>query len=135
MERFREFAISRRVRYGIVAVYAGCVLVASVIDPPSGSLDAAGPLGLVGFDTWIHVLAYSILGAGVAVALGSRRRRAALVAVLVATAFGVGIEFVQTTLPARSFDPLDMVANGLGAIVGVACWRLGRSLLERPTDR
>jgi VanZ family protein len=43
---------------------------------------------------------------------------------LVAVAYGAGIELVQWTLPARSFDVADGVANAAGAAAGTVGWRL-----------
>jgi VanZ family protein len=41
--------------------------------------------------------------------------------------YGAGIEVVQSFLPFRSFDPLDALANTLGALlIGIVLWILSR---------
>lgn len=45
---------------------------------------------------------------------------------LVAVAYGTGLEGVQATLPARTADPLDALANAVGAAVGALPWLVVR---------
>ncbi|RXK47488.1 VanZ family protein [Halorientalis pallida] len=100
-----------------VIVYAAVVLVASVADPPAGGLTPAGPLGLVGVDKWLHAVGYATLTLLVAYALSGATKRWPAVAVAVAAIYGAGIEVVQSVLPFRSFDVLDVLANTLGALL------------------
>lgn len=121
--------------------WAGFVLLASVVEPSGGP--PAGPiLGIPG-DKVLHGLTYATLAAGVAVGLATPRlrdaaavplarpvgprpvRRVALLAVLVATAYGLAIEGVQYPIPYRTFDLLDAAANAVGAVVGAAGWVAG----------
>ncbi len=124
----RDALSTRRVRYGLVGVYAAYVLAASVVAPPSGGpgggLPPRGPLGLVGVDKWLHLATYATLGFGAAYAPAARRGRALVAAALVATAFGAGVEVVQAPLAARTADLADAAANGVGATVGVGVWWL-----------
>lgn len=110
----------RWLRWLAVAVVAGGLFVASVLTPPSGGVPDLGPLGLVGFDKWLHIAGYAGLGAVLFFAVIPSRRpaQAFVVAVALAAVYGVGIELVQGPLPARSADPLDAVANGVGAVLG-----------------
>lgn len=48
-----------------------------------------------------------------------------ILAVLMATAFGTLLEFLQAVAgTGRSFDPVDMAANALGALLGGLLWFL-----------
>lgn len=125
---------SRPARYGLVGVVAAGILLASVVDPGGAGPSSGGPLGLVGLDKWVHALAYGGLAGALAYALvppvgvedGPRVGRPAGLAVVVslAAAFGLGVELLQWTLPYRSFDPADAVANTVGALAVAAGWGL-----------
>ena len=67
----------------------------------------------VGSDKLAHVLGYALLGALAALSLS---RRAAAWALIVA--FGLVLEIAQATTPYRSFEWLDLVADGIGAAIG-----------------
>ena len=146
MDASRFPRATRRRRTAAFAAVAAIVFVASVVDPgTTGTATArAGPLGLVGFDKWVHGAAYAtlaLLGASALAARPSTRGRDGWSLVLVVVgvaAFGAGVEVVQSTLPVRSFDVLDVAANATGALVGVGAWRaLVRLSLptKRPHDR
>lgn len=124
-------------RWAAVAVVAGGIFYASVLDSPSSGLPAWGPLGLVRIDKWLHALAYAGLAGTLAVALAPGRKvwTVAVVAVLLATGYGVGIEFVQAPLPERYFSLADMAANGVGAGVGAVVWGTGVELVGRASSK
>ncbi|MFB6090503.1 MAG: VanZ family protein [Halobellus sp.] len=102
------------------------VLLASVVDPSGllagGGSGAAGP----GVDTWAHLAGYAVLAWVLAAAFGGSERRGALLAVVVASAVGVGAELLQAPIPTRTASVADAVANAVGAVVGAAsrtAWR------------
>lgn len=104
-------------------VYASIVFAASVVNPLSGGQPTAGPFGLVGADKWVHAIAYAVLTVLLAYALWASTFRLLVVVAVVASVYGVGIELVQSTLPFRTFDRLDAVANTLGVLVAsVSLW-------------
>ncbi|RDZ54463.1 antibiotic resistance protein VanZ [Haloferax sp. Atlit-4N] len=109
-------------RAAVALGYALVVLVASIVPTPPGSLTPMGPLGLVGLDKWVHAAGYAGLGFAFASAVRARGRKEVVGAVVVAAAFGAGIELVQAVLPYRSFGVADAGANLLGAVVGGALW-------------
>ncbi|MFA1610238.1 VanZ family protein [Halobellus rubicundus] len=119
-------AATRRPRRLAVA-WLAIVLLASVVDP-SGVLPAQGANGsaggglAIGLDTWLHLGAYSVLAWLLAAAFDASgpRRGAALLAVVVAFAVGVGVEIIQAPIAARTASIADAVANAVGAVVGVA---------------
>jgi len=51
--------------------------------------------------------------------------------VLILLFYGVFIEFIQFFLPYREFSLLDIVADGLGIVIGIVLLRLYISLRER----
>ncbi len=51
---------------------------------------------------------------------GLYRRRWYVPIAVVLFAIGVAIEFIQGALQSRHYDPMDMVANGVGILVGLA---------------
>ena len=82
-------------------------------------------------DKSAHWLGYTGFSVTIARALagGLGRRIAAstaMVAVLIAVAYGVSDEFHQMFVPGRSAELADLGADALGAIVGAAaCWAWG----------
>lgn len=77
-----------------------------------------------------HFGEYAILGALLVLALTSPRR--ALMAVALASAYGVTDELHQLFVPGRCSDPVDWLVDTLGAIVGVyVATRIYRSLRSR----
>ncbi len=137
---------TRWVRRLVPVAWAGFVLVASVIEPGGG---APSP-PVLGFpaDKVLHGLTYATLAAALAVGFATveperlpgnelRERplvRVALLAVVVATAYGLAIEGVQFPIPYRTFDLLDAAANAVGAAVGAAGWVSG-ALVRRQLGR
>lgn len=86
-----------------------------------------------GWDKGNHVLAFAALGALAELAFGPTwlRRRAAALGLL---AFGAFIEAVQSTLPARSAEWPDLLADGAGIAIGMlsAAWVLRTLSRRRP---
>ena len=113
--------VPRRIRWFAVLLVCGVVFYASVLAAPTPGGPEVGPLGVFGPDKWLHALAYAGLGATAAYALGAGKEllRAAIFAFLLAVAYGVAVEFVQAPIPERHFSSADMVADAVGAAVGV----------------
>ncbi|KAB1192446.1 antibiotic resistance protein VanZ [Haloferax sp. MBLA0076] len=112
----------------VVLGYALVVLVASVVPTPPGGLTPSGPLGLVGLDKWVHGVGYAVLGFGLALASRAQRGTEIGHVIVVASAYGAGIELVQATLPYRSFSIADAGANVLGAVLGGLLWYISNRL-------
>ncbi|WP_435196271.1 VanZ family protein [Natronomonas sp. EA1] len=127
----RLSAVPRSVRSALAVAVALAIAVASVVTPPaSGAPDLV--LGLP-LDKWLHAVGYAVLAFAIGFARLARDPRALALAWLLAAAYGLGIEGVQAFLPARSFDPLDMVANAVGAGIGtVVWWVVARRGLDGP---
>lgn len=124
MDRPAVPLLPRPVRVAGAAAVALAILFASVVDPPT---TGASPVILgVSKDKWLHALAYAGLASSLAYAglpeTDVPERRAVAAAFLLAVGYGVGIELVQSTLPYRAFDLLDVLSNAVGATVGVVPW-------------
>jgi hypothetical protein len=132
MDGSRWRSAGPRTRAASVALVAAGLFLASVVDPGNAGAGTAtgslGPLGLVGVDKWVHAVGYAALALvgtfALALRVDTTRPWPLLGVVTVVAAFGAGIEVVQATLPARSFDVADMAANATGALFAVAAWSL-----------
>ncbi|WP_257298328.1 VanZ family protein [Haloarchaeobius sp. FL176] len=111
-------------RWGPAVGWATVVVVASLVDPPGAATATTGPFGVLPADKWQHGLGYALLGGLVARSFGRSTLRAALLAVGVVVAVGVGVEVLQSFVPWRTASLLDGTANAVGALVGVGGWQL-----------
>lgn len=94
-----------------LAFYAGLVLFLSLLP------DSGGPS--YSWDKANHFIAYGVMSLLFMRAVGRFSIRTAMTAVLAATLFGIGVEFLQSLTSTRNADAFDALANGLGAAVGV----------------
>lgn len=80
------------------------------------------PKSLLAPDKLGHFVAYSVFSWLVLLGFHFRNsltKRSALLAVLIVTSYGVGMEFAQWAFfPNRFFEVWDMVANTIGAVLG-----------------
>ncbi len=84
---------------------------------PGTNLPAAP---MIGFDKLVHATAFFFLGGLLARALGPRALRSLVLAWFLASLFGVVDEFHQYFVPRRQPDPFDVLADTVGAFLGVA---------------
>lgn len=113
------------------ALYAGILFALSAQPNPFPFL----PPELLLQDKLLHALAYAVLGALLFSGFrgtGCSPRRAVLLSVLVASLYGATDEFHQSFVPGRSPDPLDWVADTLGAAIGAAAALAATRALRRP---
>lgn len=91
------------------------------------------PRPLLSSDKLLHAAGYAVLGFLVRVAVAPllRGRRAFVVALLVAAAYGATDEWHQSFVPNRQADVLDWVADAVGALGGAA---LAAAFLRRRGD-
>jgi hypothetical protein len=124
--------VSRGVRYGFVALVAGVVLVASVVE--TGGAMGSELLG-VGLDKWTHALAYAALTAALAYASVGDNGGRLVLSVGVAIVFGIAIEALQWPIAYRTASIADLLADALGACLLALGWRLfARFVQFVPTD-
>lgn len=71
-------------------------------------------------DKWTHFLMYAVMTLVLCADQHINRRNIAWTLTAVCgCALGIALEFVQYYLPYRSYDPLDMIANVVGIILGI----------------
>jgi len=95
----------------------GLITIAAII--PYGAQAQTVTLGPFGLDKMIHFIGFACMTL-LALGAGSGRpfwRRAFLV--ILVPAFGVAIEWAQVYLPYRTFNPVDILANGCGVGFGL----------------
>jgi len=119
--------VPRSVRWLLVTAVLATILAVSVVRPPEIARVATGPLGVFPLSTWLHGVAYAGLALVLAYALQTSPRPDWLILCGVfafATAYGVGIELLQSTLAYRTFDTADILVNAGTAALAVAGWKL-----------
>lgn len=94
------------------------ILVASLV--PGGG--GGGTLGPVGVDKLLHVAGYAVLAGTSLWTLRDRRLGTTLAVVVLVTGYGGVVELLQGPVPGRAVSLLDLVADAVGALLGVAGW-------------
>lgn len=125
MRRLHLPLVPRPFRWLLVVSVASVLLYYSVFAPPGSGAIEMGPLGLFPYSNWLHVTAYVGLAGAVVYALYAPPRSSWYAVgggFLAAFCYGIGIEFVQSMLPARTFALADMGLNALGAGVAAIVW-------------
>jgi len=118
-------------RHGLVLIaYAGLIFWQS-----SHRLPDTG-MSLPGFDKVLHLAAYALMGwlACRAIAAAGLKRplaRLYLLAAVITIAYGLSDEWHQSFVPGRSADGWDLLADALGAVLGVVTYHY-RPFLRRP---
>jgi len=81
-----------------------------------------------GFGTgfWLHLIGYFIAGLLFILAFGKTGHAYLLIALTALFLLGVLFEIAQLHIPKRSFNPVDIAANGLGLIAFYVCYNLTR---------
>jgi len=96
---------------------------------PGDSLDLPLPPG---FDELSHMVAYGVLSWTVIICFSGEMRKARKwlvfgVALLVPILFGISDEYHQSYVAGRSSEFLDLVADGMGAVLASSFWLLKTS--------
>jgi VanZ family protein len=112
-----------QLRYPWIWLLVGWVLVLAVCGGSVVPGDSLGEVGRIN-DKLLHAGSYFVLMVWFA---GLYPRRLHGVIALVLLSLGVALELVQDTLASRYFDPLDVVANAAGVLLGLL---LSVSVLE-----
>lgn len=115
-------------RWSVVGVAALVIAVVSLLVVPPDTPET----GPVGFDKLWHAATYAGFGLLVAYALVTAElstRTKLLVVFVTATLLGIGIEIGQTFVPYRRADPLDALANAVGAALACVWYRVEPRLI------
>jgi len=70
----------------------------------------------------LHFVAYFIAAALLYLAYRKNTLFSILISCFSIFMFSVALEFIQIYLPYRTFNPMDIVANGVGIVVFVLAW-------------
>ena len=106
---------------GWLPVAVALIVLAASLVPGGGG---GGTIGPVRVDKLLHVVGYAVLAGTSLYALRAPTRRTALVVFVLVTAFGGVVELLQAPVPGRAMSLLDLVADGVGAALGIAGWWL-----------
>lgn len=121
--------VRRRVRsvgplwLGVAAV-AAALLVAAVV-PTGDAVGQSGPFSIP-FDLWLHAIGYATLQVTVlaAVAGDADPPLPTRITPLAVVGYGLLLEGVQLLVPYRTGSLADALANAVGVVLALACWRL-----------
>ena len=107
--------LPRIIAWVLVVLWAALIFFLSSI-PGTGFPSYPEPLNVVA-----HFVLYMVLGILLTRALGYSKMplwKVALIAIAIASLYGVSDEFPQHYVPDRIMDPMDWVVDTLGAITG-----------------
>ncbi len=88
----------------------------------------------MGSGFWLHIAGYFIAGVLFFLAFGRTRKKWMLIALIALFLLGVLFEVLQISIPKRTFNPNDIVANGLG-LAAFYVWYRFRAYLATDTHR
>lgn len=101
-------------------LWLSAITIASLIDYSSvAGLDFAKKGFGSGF--WLHLAGYFVAGVLFFFAFGKARNKRLLLALIALFLLGFAFELLQIPIPKRSFNPNDVLANGLG-LAGFYIW-------------
>jgi hypothetical protein len=88
------------------------------------SINGSGLLKGFGTGFWLHAIGYFIAGLLFILAFGKKGQTYLLIALTSLFLLGVLFEIAQLRIPKRTFNPVDIAANGAGLIVFYVCYNL-----------
>lgn len=116
-------------RFSIAGGFALAVVVASMMWAPAVPFAQQGPLGLVGFDKWVHFGSYAGIMFLFAWAFHAKSMGLLLAIAFATFLLGAGVELIQSTIPYRTMNAADVVANGAGVVFALGVWEVIRPRL------
>jgi len=78
----------------------------------------------LGTGFWVHLMGCFIAGALYFLSFGNKRQRIVIITFISLFMLGILFEIVQIYVPHRTFNPKDIVANGLGLAGVYVCNKL-----------
>lgn len=114
---------STRTRWISVGIFAGVILLTAIVPLPDGNRPRFGPLGP---DKFLHLLVHAGFTGSLAAALDDQYGVDVPLAVGIvgfSIAYGIGIEYLQESIPGRAFELADIAGDTVGSVVGVVAWR------------
>ena len=98
------------------------ITVSSLVD--YSSMSGFGVPKNLGTGFWLHLMGYFIAGALYFLSFGNKRQRIVIITFISLFMLGILFEIVQIYVPHRTFNPKDIVANGLGLAGVYVCNKL-----------
>ena len=117
----------RQALRGLTAARVGLVIWAGVIMWSSLTPVSSVPMASSAPDTLLHAVGYAVLAA---LLVFSMRRPRPSIVVLGVLAFGLLMEVLQRMTGYRSFEWTDLLADGVGAAVGVLAAMIARTAVS-----
>ncbi len=111
------------------AILVGAAVLTLSLVPLQGSVLAtagSGTIAGVGVDTLLHVVDYAALAVALCYAMGVRDTPGVVIVVGLAVLVGGSVELAQAPMSTRRASWLDLLADGLGGVLGAAGWLLTR---------
>ena len=105
-------------------IWLFAITVASLVD--YSSISGLGVSKEFGMGFWLHLIGYFIASLLFILAFGKKGQTYLLIALTSLFLLGVLFEIMQLRIPKRTFNPVDIAANGLGLIVFYACYKFRR---------
>lgn len=115
-------------------IWAACFVCASAVTLAVALMPASRAPQGVGWDKMNHLLAFLMLGVNGMLAFG-HWRRGGLIVLLLLAGLGALIEIGQSLVPSRKAEAMDLVADMIGAGLGVAIGWAFLALLLRSGSR
>jgi glycopeptide antibiotics resistance protein len=98
------------------------------------SISGLGLSKAFGTGFWLHAIGYFIAGLLFILAFGKKSQAFLLIALTALFLLGVLFEIAQLHIPKRTFNPVDIAANGLGLVFFYVCYNLRRIRLRRRVE-
>lgn len=125
MEFSDALGVPAPTRFSIAGGFALAVVFASFLHAPE-VINETGPLGLFALDKWIHFGSYALIAFLIAYALLARTTWSLIAIVVVVGLLGAGVELIQSTIPWRTMEAMDVVANVAGTVFSLGLWGVVR---------
>jgi len=90
------------------------------------AISGLGLLKAFGTGFWLHLVGYFIAGLLFILAFREKGPTYLLIALTALFLLGILFEIAQLRIPKRSFNPVDIAANGLGLVFFNVCYNLTR---------
>lgn len=121
--------VGKFIQYNLISIFLSLGIIALSISPKPNVGVSSYMFGFLETDKFGHAVCYALLTFMTAIGLNKQNSfvklhaHAQLVSILYALSLGLCMELIQQLLPHRQFDLLDMLANLIGVIIGLAIFR------------
>jgi hypothetical protein len=128
--RSNPFKTVKIFKISLLILWLSLITFTSLVD--YSSVKVAGEPLNIGSGFYQHVIGYFIAAFLFYLVMSEKQNGKMIFILLILFACGVIFEIIQGYLPKRTYNPMDIVANGLGLVVFYVCYNL-RSYLKSPS--